>query len=133
MAMVSRLQGQQLDAAASMREAGQSLAQIQRKLGIGLSLSAIDWQLKRAGTYPPGSRPIGLYRAQSSRRAAGPVRAFTPDEDRQLLRLDLDGVPIAHIAKSLGRAVSSIRGRLITLARYDELGLLPPELTEAAA
>lgn len=128
MAMTSALSGDALDRAIALREQGRSTAFIKRVLNIPLSPGAIEWQLMRAGVYPPGRIPPGLYtRRYVTRQRHRTVRPFTPDEDRALLTLEREGKRVHEIAAALGRRSSSIRGRLLTLARYDALGLLPSD------
>lgn len=130
----SPLAGALLDQAIAMRERGKSPAQIRDRLGLDLSVGAIEWQLMRAGVYHPKTRPPGLYQRTSAvRRGTQLVRPYRLEEDIRLLSMEAAGVPIVQIARVLGRGNSSVRGRLLTLARYEAEGMLPKALQAASA
>lgn len=134
MAMTSALFGDLLDRAIAMRELGKSCTYIKRVLKIDLSVGAIEWQLMRAGIYHPKTRPPGLYRrTQSVKRGSQLIRPYRLEEDIRLLSMEAAGVPIVRIARALGRGNSSVRGRLLTLARYEAEGMLPTALQAASA
>lgn len=61
--------------------------------------------------------------ASVMRRGDHVVRPFTTLEDELLLRLRMEGAPMADISCALGRNQSSIRSRLQTLARHQEMGV----------
>lgn len=55
-------------------------------------------------------------------RAGRPVRAFTPQEDEMIEWLRVHGWTPFDIALFIGRAKSSVRNRLVALARHMEGG-----------
>ena len=74
---------------------------------------SIAWHCLRYGIEKPGPQRLGHTQCFHG-------RGFSADEDRRLLALEAEGTPIKRIARLLGRATSSIRGRLMTLARREE-------------
>jgi len=121
----------QLDEMCELREAGKTVRQIVRhfaRQGIKVSGGSIDWQCLRLGAFRPGISLPGLYAARPCRRASGEVKPFTPAEDRQLLAMRKANAKYAEIARRIGRRENSVRGRILTLARYEALEALPPEL-----
>lgn len=106
---------------ATMREAGKTYAQIAEALG--RSKSAISWHCLRLAAESPRphkSRPDYYRKAPIVRRGKTVVRAFTPAEDTKLLQLEGQGLKPTAVGRALGRRDSSIRNRLMTLARRDE-------------
>lgn len=115
------LTDKQLELMADMRERGKSHAQISRHFtasGTPVSPSCIAWQCIRIGADRPGAPPTDLYATRSTVRGGRPVRAFTSEDDEQLLALDAVGTSYSEIARRLGRKPNSIKGRLYTLARH---------------
>ena len=91
---------------------------------LGLSHGAVTWHLLKLGvekggvapkTYKP--KPPSFY---TYTRNGYPVRGYTPEDDRQLQQLSMQGLKHSEIARQLGRKSNSVRGRLFTLARRDE-------------
>lgn len=108
---------------AELREQGYSYTRIQTALrirvGVTISTSAICWQCARAGVLPPKpSRALGQY-IKDYQRGGHRVRAFTPEEDAELLRLEAEGLGPYQIGKRLDppRRSNSVMWRLATLAR----------------
>ena len=113
----------QLDEMAALREKGWGIDRIAAHFsdqGTKISAATINWQCMRVGADAPlrlrgrhtqAARPYG--------RASGTVRPFSPQEDAELVRLDQSGIRVAEICRRMGRRSSSIRGRLLTLARID--------------
>lgn len=106
---------------AEMREKGKSYRQIAAKFGC--SDKAISWHCLRLCVDPPKPRPLRLnYHLEQPvmKRGNHIVRAFTPDEDRKIVELDLAGKTTTEIGRALGRKWNSVKGRMMTLARRDE-------------
>lgn len=113
-----------IDLIAELRERkGLSYQQIADRLGC--SASSISWYCLAHGIEKPG--PVAtrsrVRPGSIERRNGGEIRRFTPDEDRQLLALDAEGVNYFQIGKRMGRRRNSIHGRLMTLARREERGV----------
>ncbi len=102
-----------------LRERGRSFGQISARLG--LSRGTISWHCLKHGAEPPRpGRSWDVPKVMEMRRGNHVVRRYSPEEDARLLALEARGLRIAEIARALGRASNSIRGRLMTLARRDE-------------
>jgi hypothetical protein len=110
----------QLDEMAELRERGWTMARIQRhfeRKGVAVSRGVIAWQCLRMGAdLPPGRRRPSAQRDRHYERRGRVVRPFSPDEDAQLIALEAKGLPLSRIAREIGRANNSIRGRLMVLA-----------------
>lgn len=106
-------------------ERGLTLGQIAQRLGVStgyISYVCMEHGIQRKGhAFKPGKVVPGT----AVLRAGRLVRSFTADEDSHLQRRRKEGASIPAIGAELGRNQSSIRGRLLTLARYDELGVRP--------
>lgn len=116
-----RLTESDYDTLAIMREEGATCAAIAAHFGV--SPNAISWHCMRLGAEPPDPpqlKPNYYVKHPVVMRGKFPVRAFTPQEDEQLLALEADGLTHTQIGRRLGRRPNSIRGRLMTLARRDE-------------
>ena len=87
---------------------------------VGRSAGAVAWQCLKNGIEKPGELPRVQVRRDPLNRGGGVVRYYSPEEDAELLRLEATGLNYYEIARAMGRANSSIRGRLLTLARQDE-------------
>jgi IS30 family transposase len=102
-----------------MRAKGKSYGQIGMR--IGMSPGAISWYcLRYAIESPKGRTKSAIKPGTISTRGNHVVRRFTPEEDRQIVEMRLAGASIKVIADTVGRATSSIFGRLMTLAAWDE-------------
>jgi AraC-like DNA-binding protein len=104
-------------------ERGLTLGQIALRLGVSpgyLAYVCMEHGIQRPGRiFRPGGLPPGTV----VKRAGHLVRPFSPAEDTYIQRRRLEGASTTTIGAELGRNQSSIRGRLLTLARYDELGV----------
>ncbi|WP_030540583.1 hypothetical protein [Sphingobium sp. DC-2] len=117
------LSDEQLAEMAELRERGWGLTRIAEHFtdaGTPVSRSTVNWQCLRLGADAP-PRLRGRQTAPSAPywRGGRSCRPWTDAEDRQLLRLEASGVSATDMARRLGRANSSVRGRLLTLARRD--------------
>jgi hypothetical protein len=107
----------QIEVMSELRESGWSYQRIAAHFtaaGTSISSGSIAWQCLRVGADLPPARRGRAY----GTRTWGRGRAFTPAEDARLLELEQRGAKYSVIAKDLGRAENSIRGRLMTLARH---------------
>ena len=109
---------------ARMREErGLTLGQIALRMGVSrgyISYVCMEHGIQRRGVeFRPGSLPPGTV----VKRGGHVVRTFSPEEDDHIQRRRSEGASTITIGAELGRNQSSIRGRLLTLARYDELGV----------
>lgn len=110
-----------LEAIAEMRESGMSLGAIAKHFGV--SRSVVSWHCLRLGADSPETEARALPPTPGPMvilRGGREMRRFTPEEDARLRRMAADGVRVSEMARALGRATSSIHGRLATLARHDE-------------
>lgn len=118
---VRRLSDAQIDEMAALRERGWSCDRIAEhftKAGTAISGSAIYWQCLRVGADVPRKlRGAHTQPGAPYQRGKHIVRPYTTDDDRRLLELEAAGAKMREIARKLGRAENSIRGRLMTLAR----------------
>ena len=102
-----------------MRAKGKSYGQIGRR--IGMSPGAISWYcLRYAIEGPKGRTKTAVKPGAISTRGNHVVRRFTPEEDRQIAEMRLAGMSIKVIADAVGRTTSSVFGRLMTLAAWEE-------------
>lgn len=106
---------------AELRERGWSYGRLAMKFGV--SPGAIHYQCLKQGAFTPRTRgkidvshhPI--IHAKDGRTQ----RRFTPDEDARLQELSLQGKTIREIVELTGRAPTSVRVRLMTLALHEEI------------
>lgn len=101
-----------------LREAGWTYRAIAAELGC--SRSGAEYHCRRLGAEPPGPPPAARRQPPLRLRHGRPVRAFTAAEDAALTGLAAAGRSRSEIARRLGRAVSSVRVRLATIARAEE-------------
>lgn len=104
------------------RERGRTLRWISKQLasrGFTLSTGAIEWRCLVSGSDLPHGR-----RRQSSHvpgatymRNGRLVRYYTAEEDALLLKLAGERRSLTQIGSALGRSKTSVRGRLVILAR----------------
>ncbi len=117
------LNSDQLAEMCELRERGKgihAIAEHFNKQGIPVTASTIDYQCMRLGAdAPPRLRGKTPSRLPSYVRKSGPVRPYSVDDDRLLLELSKAGTRHVDICKALGRSTSSVRGRLLTLARRE--------------
>lgn len=110
-----------LDRAIEMRERGRSIPTIARITQT--SPHALAWQFLKLAIDPPRPKKLRPHQHMTGpviRRSTGLVRAYTPEEDARLLDMAAAGTTRNGIARELGRSNSSVRGRLMTLARREE-------------
>lgn len=120
--MRKKLSADEIDAIAELRERrGLSCKAIARR--IGRPHGTVIGTCLRFGIDAPNPRPL-LPATHIKRpvfvRSGRPVRAFTPEEDAMLIAAAREGKDAREIGLALGRSPSSIRCRLMTLARREE-------------
>jgi hypothetical protein len=113
---------QQLEKIAAMRERGWSYKRIGN--AIGMSPGAVSWYCLREAIEPPKPSKCRdqIVGPAVVKRGDHVVRRFTPEEDATLLRLSKEGKSNRALVRLMGRSDSSIRGRLMCLARREERG-----------
>lgn len=102
-----------------LREKGLSLGQIALK--VGSHTETVYYHCLRLGAESPRNKGKTWDKIKGPEvivRGNHVVRRFTPQEDARLLRLERKGLNNADIARAIGRANSSVRNRLSTLARH---------------
>ena len=107
---------------AELRERGWSYGRIAMKFGV--SDGAIHYHCLKQGAASPRTRGkvafadmVPVLHARDGRTQ----RRFTPAEDAELQRLSLEGKKIREICEVTGRAPTSVRIRLMTLALHEEM------------
>lgn len=123
MGRASILSDSQLDEMAELRERGWAARRIVahfRNRGVTVSVSTINWQCLRLGADLP-QRLRGRQGQPKSAyiRSGHTVRPWSQDDDRQLLDMAQSGVRHSEISRRLRRCNSSVRGRLLILARME--------------
>ena len=115
-----KLSDDQLDEMCELRESGWAGRRLADRYNV--TSSAIRYQCLKLGAFSPRQirhaqnrvdRRTGKIRSGFSNHA----RTFSPDEDAELLRLESEGHSIPAIGRALGRANTSVRIRLLSLAR----------------
>lgn len=116
-----KLTAEQVEQLVAWREEGRSYGWIASRLGI--TNGGVHYQCLKHGAISPrqrGRSTVGgpaVFTASDGRVQ----RRFTPEEDRQLIALELEGLGYAEIATRLGRPRTSVRIRLMTLAQHEEI------------
>lgn len=117
------LSDEQIDEMCALREKGWGTARIAEHFtaaGTPISEGSVSWQcLVNGADVPPRLRGKSTQASAPYRRNGKLVRPFSAGDDALLRVLDMQGFPIATIARRLDRQPNSIRGRLATLARKD--------------
>lgn len=120
------LDDNQLDELGQLREQGSRLSALarhaKRRWGVDIHPNAISWQMLRIGAdLPPGKRQAPRVGPMVVQRNGHVVRRYTPDDDRQLLALEAQGLSPSEIGRRMNptRKQNSVRGRLMTLARHE--------------
>ena len=89
-----------------MRERGLSYGQISNALG--LNINTVQYYCYEHGIYGPNDF------ARDSKK-------YPPEIDAMILKLRMEGVSVSAIARVVSRPRTSVRSRLRTLARHEEL------------
>jgi hypothetical protein len=107
---------------AELRERAWSYGRLARKFGV--SASAIHYHCLKQGAFTPRTRGKIDYTDMQPVLLAkdGRIqRRFSPSDDHQLQTLALAGKKILEICRITGRAPTSVRIRLMTLALHEEM------------
>tara|TARA_R110002124_G_scaffold16882_7_gene71427 strand:+ start:84 stop:722 length:639 start_codon:yes stop_codon:yes gene_type:complete len=107
-----------VDTIVEMRENGSSVKEVCAELG--MSSSVVQYHSLRAGVGDISRIGVGS-RRNHLRKTGVRVRAFSADEDAEILRMRKDGHLYSAIGRALGRRHHVISARLYTLARRDAL------------
>jgi hypothetical protein len=118
---MSKLSRDQVEQIAELRERGWSYHRIAMKFGV--SDGAIHYQCLKQGAFTPRTRGKMDVSGQPPIHAKdGRIqRRFTPAEDERLQELSRQGKKVSEIVKITGRAPTSVRIRLMTLALHEEM------------
>lgn len=111
---------EQIEAVLEMRERGLSYGQIEMKTGV--NQATVYSHCLRLGAEPPEPAKLrSVPTAPTSYTRNGKtVRLFTEQEDRQVMRMAIDGVSSRQIAAKLDRLPHVIRGRIAAIERRIE-------------
>lgn len=108
---------------ADLRERGWSYGRLASKFSV--SDGAIHYHCLKQGAISPRSRgklvAYGKFAPVLVANDGRTQRRFTPEEDDQLTALSLEGKRIREICEITGRAPTSVRIRLMTLALHQEM------------
>lgn len=109
-----------IDQAMTLRERGLTFGQIANKTG--MKAQAVQHHCLMRGVDPPATadKPHVYNGPMTYLRNGILVRRFTPDEDRQILAMALQGLSRREIARQMGRKNHSVTTRLAALARRDQ-------------
>jgi transposase-like protein len=117
--MTRRLSPAQIEEIIDLREQGHSQYHLAKRFGV--TEGAIHYQCLKHGAFSPNQRP-GILPGRFLVRRNGTVqRPFTPAEDARMTEMALSGATYTAISRTLGRAYTSVRVRLMTLAMHDEI------------
>lgn len=123
--MPKKLTPDQREQVCAMRERGLSLGQIARHFN--MSAGAIGWVCLEHGAMHPRTKPRLvpplLEREPIAPTGGRTVLRYTVAEDELILRMRASGATVSAIARALNprRGHSSVMGRLLTLARHQEM------------
>ena len=114
---MSKFSRDQITKACEMRERGVSQNIIARHTGI--PVNSLDYVFKRYGADSPRLiKNTGKRRYPTYLRNGIEIRAFNDDEDQYLTEMQ-DSAGLAEMARHLSRPTSSVRNRILILARLE--------------
>lgn len=117
------LSDEQLDELAALRERGWSANRIAAHFasqGAPISRSTVHYHCKRIGADVPQRLQYKTFDLRAPYwRGGRQILPWTAEDDSVLLKHERRGIAINAIARQLGRQESSVRGRLLTLARRE--------------
>ncbi|WP_226019742.1 hypothetical protein [Novosphingobium sp. FKTRR1] len=104
------------------RERGWGYTQLADRHGV--TAGAIHYQCLKHGAVSPRQRalPVPIAPAVRIGKDGTVQRVFTAADDARLLELEAQGLSYNAIARTMGRAYTSVRVRLMTLALREEIG-----------
>lgn len=118
---VRKVTDEQSQEIGELRERGWSYGRIAQKFAV--SPGAVHYHCLKQGAYTPrtpGRQDVSgqpVIHAKDGRTQ----RRFTAAEDAELQRLSLEGKKVSEICEITGRAPTSVRIRLMTLAMHEEM------------
>jgi Zn-dependent peptidase ImmA (M78 family) len=103
------------------RERGWGYERLAQRYNV--SPGAIHYQCLKHGAVSPKQRqrPVPTSSGERQLRDGRVQRLFTVEDDRQLLELERQGLTYNAIARQVGRAYTSVRIRLMTLALREDI------------
>lgn len=117
---MTKLSSDQVYEIAELREKGWGYKRLAERFGV--SRGAIHYRCLSVGALSPRSLPIDYRGRRSTGHCFGKVRQhFTAEDDRRLLDLEASGASLTEMVEQLGRARTTIRIRLLTLAAKEGL------------
>ncbi len=118
---MAKLSTAQVDEIAEKREKGWSYERLADRFDV--SPGAIHYQcLKNGAVSPRQRRPVTpSTRTTHVTRDGKLQRRFTADDDVRILALEAQGLSMRAIAEAMGRAPTSFRVRLLTLALREDM------------
>lgn len=116
-----KLTDAQVEDLCARRERGWSYKALAERFGV--SASAVHYQCLKNGAVSPRQRRVATPLEPSSFVAGDgrTQRRFTLADDAELLRLEAEGLRYGEISRRTGRALTSVRIRLMTLALREDL------------
>lgn len=118
-----KLTAEQSAEIADLRERGWSYGRIAMKFGV--SDGAVHYHCLKQGAFSPKTCGPVAYADQQKpvvvAKDGRTQRRFSPEDDAQLQNLALSGKKLREICELTGRAPTSVRMRLMTLALHDEM------------
>lgn len=116
---MARVTPEQAQEMAALRESGWSYDRIGARFGV--TSGTVHYQCLRMGAISPRTRPPVRQGPPEIVGSNGvKQRRFTPEEDAEIRRRMNAGEKPHHIAKALGRASTSTRVRMMTLALRED-------------
>lgn len=118
---MAKLSTTQVDEIVEKRERGWSYERLANRFDV--SPGAIHYQcLKNGAVSPRQRRPVTPTERHTHKTRDGRLqRRFTASEDDQMLELEAQGLSLSAIAETMGRARTSVRIRLLTLALREDM------------
>ena len=116
-----KLTDAQIEELCRLRERGWGYKPLAERFSV--STGAIHYQCLKNGAISPRQR-AGATRIKPFSFVAGDGRTqrrFTEAEDEELIRLEQSGLKYRQIAEKIGRPLTSVRIRLMTLAMHEEI------------
>lgn len=123
---MSKLTPDQVEDIVSRRERGWSYDRIAARHGV--TAGAVHYQCLKHGAVSPKARrkPVPTEPSAIVARDGRTQRRFTQADDARLLELEAKGMKYTHIAREIGRAYTSVRIRLMTLALHEDVPVVGP-------
>lgn len=124
---MGKLSAAQIEDVIARRERGWSYDRIASRHGV--SAGAIHYQCLKHGAVSPKARrkPVPTEPSSIVAKDGRTQRRFTQADDAELLELEARGMKYHHIAQRVGRAYTSVRIRLMTLALHEDVPLTEVE------